>query len=376
MSLRYTRSSLTSMRLRLALLLASLTALGCLMPSIAAAKTGEVTEQPVLGSVAWLSPPYPSGGSAWFTRFEPGKIFALSEGFESTAFEISGTKHSDGDLTQGSDGNVYFTITDNTVGQIEPNVIGRLVPSSGTSTFLTLPSTPTNCAEFVSPIPECGIDLTTGPENTVWYTQFKQKSGEHVAKVGKIGVSEVGTPITQYSLTNSETQPSGIIEAGGSHMWFLQKFGVGFWPAVTYNLAKAKVNGEGKLEVSEYAIPSKAPGELVRGPGESVYLFQNLSENHRIVKVTAEGKTTEVATGEGAKPQGPAVGPAGEIWFVEEEAKKIGRLVPETGEITRYSIPNGAGCNPFGVIRGFKETMLVRERCASETTRLSQVATK
>lgn len=368
------------LRSSLSLLIISLAAL--VSATSAYAKPGDVTEQALVEGIGWLSPHNPLGGNPWYTKINPGgvgiekgKIFELNSSFEGTAFEISGTKKTIGNITQAADGNVYFAESDNTVGQAELGTIGRLVPGTGASSRLSLPSPPSNCGIEGPPIPECGLRLATGPGGTLWYTQFKQKEGEHVARLGRVAIGEAGSPITQYNLSNPETRPWDIIEGGGGRLWFTQKFGYGDWPSASWNLAKAVLNA-GKLEVSEYAIPNKAPGQLSKGAGENIFLIQNAGENHRILRVNPEGKMTEMPLGPGAKPQGAALGPDQKIWFVEEQAKVIARLSPATEEVARYTVPNPIGCRPIAMSPGHGETMLSREECVNGTTRFSVVATK
>jgi streptogramin lyase len=162
-------------------------------------------------------------------------------------------------------------------------------------------------------------------------------------------------------------------------MWFLEKIGYEPSSGDVFDVAKSSLNAKGELEVTSYEIPGNATSaSLVRGSGENVFIVENFSTSHRILRVTPTGEEIEAAIGEGARPQNAALGPDKFIWFVEEEGKKIGRLAPSELKITRYNTANPTGCEPYEVTRGFGESkMLVRENCPTvSNSRISVVSTK
>jgi hypothetical protein len=208
---------------RFALFSAGITALAYIAPGIASATIGETTEQALFSEMNYfLSPHTPLGGSSvWYTPPNPtyNKFFELNENLESTAFTTSAPTGTEGlfDLTQGSDGNIYWTFAETFVGEPEVGFIGKYVKSSGTTSYINLPTSPGTCGPNPEHIlPECGIDLAPGPEETLWYAQYRQFGAvSRVAKIGRIKIKEAGPPITQYNLPNAEALPFDIIEGGG-----------------------------------------------------------------------------------------------------------------------------------------------------------------
>lgn len=145
--------------------------------------------------------------------------------------------------------------------QMKGNAISRFQP-------------PGNLEQIALNIPDAGAyDAVVGADKAVYFTE------KQAASIGRL---QDGT-ITDFTLPNSDSDPTQIINGHTNDIWF-----------------------------SEY----------------------NAS---RIGHLAADGSMTEIALAENARPIGISNDVAGNIWFAEWGARAIGRITPQ-GELSEYPI--------------------------------------
>jgi streptogramin lyase len=109
-------------------------------------------------------------------------------------FPLTGPKSGDpGVMTVGPDGNLWFT-EENYFSTTRGNRIGRISPQD--------PGDGSTIADFELPNPNSNPnDLTVGPDNNLWFTEYNGN---------RIGRITVDGQITEFDLPNRNSAPFGI----------------------------------------------------------------------------------------------------------------------------------------------------------------------
>jgi streptogramin lyase len=214
-----------------------------------------------------------------------------------------------------SDGNVWFTLTENAFGQI-----GRIAPDGTATVFPTL-------------IQSRLDGIVAGPDGALWFTE---------GSAGKIGRATTHGIITNhYAIGVASDYPQAITVGPGSDpdLWFTERDGGKIGRITTAGV------------LTEYAIPTAAssPQSITLGPDGALW-FTETGAN-KIGRITTSGAITEfplpTANGE---PQVITLGPDGAAWFTETAGNRIGRIEPD-GSITELAVPTANG-QPFGITAG------------------------
>lgn len=177
---------------------------------------------------------------------------------------------------------------------------------------------------------ECPNDIATGPESTVWFTDYCN------SEVGKISSSFT---TTAYDLTSAICL-RGITEGPDTNMWAVEE--------CASKIAKITSGG---VVSKEYSLPTNSyPTSIVSGPNSELWFTDYVTS--KIGKITTEGSITEYSLNEPSKYPGPfeiTVGPEKTLWFTEYAGGKIGKMTT-AGAVTEYSLPTGS--KPFGITEG------------------------
>ena len=251
-----------------------------------------------------------SDGKLWFA--DDGNLTAGSiNPFNQIISEIPG----DGlfkivGITNGSDGNVYFTRTE------EQSTIGGIIPATGAArnTFLG----GGNLAWPFIPV--------TGPEGNVWTTEPRDPAV--TTGNDKLGVS---TPRVDTNMA----------PPNGGPIYFLE-------PTLTGNADPQGI--------------AAGPTDTSDNPGEALWVAEftanKIARVQPVFTAGGEGAVVTEYTGlsSGAGPEGVALGPDGNIWFTEFNTGKVGRLTPPSTlggapDIQEFSLPT-ANSQPWGIAAG------------------------
>jgi streptogramin lyase len=203
-------------------------------------------------------------------------------------------------------------------------------------------------------------DITTGPDNNLWFTNL------NTSKIGKI--TTTGS-ITEYSLPGGSSEPRSIIAGPNGNLWFtnsasqigqittagqITEYSLGsqrpafnltpgpdgnVWFTDAYRSTVGKITLTGG--VTEYSMPAESePRGIVAGPDGNLWVTEYRAS--KIVKMTTSGVVlAQYALPAESEPTGITVGPDSELWFGEFKTHRIGKITT-SGVITEYSLPSGA----------------------------------
>jgi virginiamycin B lyase len=193
-----------------------------------------------------------------------------------TEFPLSRESLFPGGIVQGPDGNLWFLVTKGqpgkTAGEMQlRSVIDRITPTGQITEFALPPGTQTWS--------EQPVDLTSGPENSIWYLRYD-----------RLGRVSMDGSVTQLPITGPNGQ-GGLTAGPEGNLW--------------YTSSKA-INGQPLF----YFLGRTSPNE----------------------------DTQEFPIGSDVGLWGITTGPDNAIWFTESFTKKIGRITPD-GQITQFSVP-------------------------------------
>jgi streptogramin lyase len=240
-------------------------------------------------------------------------------------------------LTPGppSDGNVFFTLTENAFGQI-----GRIAPDGTATVFPTL-------------IQSRLEGIVAGPDGALWFAE---------GSAGKIGrATTQGTVTNHYAVGVASDYPLAIAVGPGPSpdLWFTERDGGKIGRITTAGV------------LTEYAIPTPAssPQSITLGPDGAMW-FTETGAN-KIGRITTAGAITEFSIPTpNAGPQVVTLGPDGAVWFTEKGGNRIGRIAPD-GEITEIAVPT-ANSQPYGIVAGPDGNLWFTE---SRTHKIGQLIT-
>ena len=284
-------------------------------PAAAGSEPGAITEGP--------------DGNVWFTESGAAKIGKINPGGVVTEYSIP-SGHASG-ITSGPDKNLWFTNT-------STSQIGKMT-TSGAVTMYSLPtgSNPTNIVaipggnlwfleegtnkigeittagtitEYMVSKENVKLDgLTVGPEGSLWFTVFSY------SEIGKMTTSGV---ITWYSIAY-EAAANSITTGLEGDLWFTEAYGP---ESGAPNVGKITPSGM----VTEYPLPEgSSVSGIVAGLEGNLWFVDGSS---KIGKVTTAGHVTEYSQPSGSRPDSITTGPGGNFWFSDWGTSKIGTISP------------------------------------------------
>jgi len=203
--------------------------------------TGTFTMYPLPTSGAATDIVSGPGSSLWFTN-SANKIGRMTLLGTFTEFSIPTANSSPGGITNGPDGNIWFT-------ENAANKIGKITPAG----VITEYSVPT-AGSFT-------LDITAGPDGNLWFTEYLNH------KVGKVNTSG---SFTEYSLPITSSQPNSITAGPDGNLW------VGDFSA---NSRVFRVTPGGAI--TQYGTPTyqAQPYDVTSGPDGNIW-FTEFTANH------------------------------------------------------------------------------------------------
>jgi len=237
-----------------------------------------------------------------------------------TEFSLSAPNHGPTGITQGPDGNIWFTEID----AVNGNRIGRITPSGQITEFAT------GITSGSQP-----FDITVGPDGNLWFTETADRIGR-ITPTGQ--VTEFTAGITAGS------EPSGIFAGPDGNLWFTEPLGPSGLGAI------ARITPTGVVtEFRTGLTPDSEPFEITVGSDHNLWFTELLGG---VGRITTAGVITEFRTGitPGFQPDGITLGPDGDIWFTEFGGK-IGRITT-AGQVTEFSAGLSTGGSPNGITTG------------------------
>ena len=272
-------------------------------------QTGELTNGP--------------DGNLWFTEFTSGRIGRITPGGTLTEFSVPGAAILR-DIVTGPDGNLWFT----DVFAFSSPYIGRITPTGTVTKF---------------PVGHPGTYITKGPDGALWFA----------AQDGFLG--RITTSGAYSEFPTGSANPFGITTGPDGNLWF----------------TSADLSVIGKMTTSGlvtlYPIPSGGLAfSIVGNPADgNVWFtegnfcgaqFNNIPCVNLVAKITPTGAATEYQTTN--TPHDITVGPDNRLWFKEQSGPGSTALIgaiATNGTLSEYqskqlSFPRVAG--PRGITSG------------------------
>jgi len=214
------------------------------------------------------------------------------------------------DLTQGADGNAWFTY-------MYGDTIGRITPS-GTITNYTVPTSGSD-----------PFSITEGPDGKAWFTE---RAGGKIANIDTSGnVAEPITLPTGHSPTSIVTGPDG-------NLWFTENG--------SNKIGRMTTSGA----VTQYAIPTanSEPYFITNGPDGAMWFGEYGGDN--LGRITTTGTISEYPVNKtSADISGMQTFSDGTLWFAGNNYI-IGRATfPPAAPVVQVTNP-GAGSTVSGTV--------------------------
>ena len=273
-----------------------------------------------------------SDGNLWFT--ENSKIGRITPSGTVTEFDASTPDLPPRGIAAGADGNLWIPVSEFDDGT---GALVRMTTSGAVVDFWLT-------GKFLSP---CGV--ASGPDGNLWLTQCNGSSIS-IARMTPSG------DLTTFPLPESGYFSITIAAGPDGNLWFTDHLNPLIWRITTTGVftpfSTSSVVGEiargpdgnvwftepdaiGRITpsgvITEFPLPTPASGSAGIAAGPDGALWFTESNPGRIGRITTAGEISElILPAPGANPsphpQGIAAGPDGAIWFTEPGSNKIGRL--------------------------------------------------
>jgi virginiamycin B lyase len=219
------------------------------------------------------------------------------------------------EITQGSDGNFWFTESHVNPPQPDNHHIGRITPAGDITEFLV--------CQFCFP-----NDIAQGSNGILYFTKSDPGLGRITAD---------GTVLPDVIPSNTLANGNGVA-ASGDDVYFTSFNTNSIW---RYNAASDAF--------TEYPVPTPGanPYDVTVAPDGSVWFTEfHADAIGRLDPAT--GVVTETPVGDG--PNGPrelTIATDGKVWFTKRFDNSVGFFDPATGAVTEFALAPGRG--PEGI---------------------------
>jgi virginiamycin B lyase len=216
--------------------------------------------------------------------------------------------------------------------------------------------------------------ITSGPDGNIWFTESSGSTGE-IGRITTEGMdTEYLIPTAEGSQERPESSfPSGIAQGPGASMWFTDE---GTNNESEYFIGRITLKQGEAPQIKEFPIPPKEiyPREIAEGPDGAMWFTATSPSGGQIGRINAEGAVTQypipIAPAsqehpEFSEPNGIGQGPDGHMWFTDDgtnnEGKSfIGRIDTSTGKVDEFLIPTKESY-PHGIAQGSNGDMWFNE---------------
>lgn len=282
-----------------------------------------------------------SDGNLWFTalaeKTPAGIVERITPQGSVKVFQLPNGSFSNS-ITSGPDGNLWIK---------EPGKIGRITTTGTISEFSLSSSTRIDTENWPATLYGSTLwgDITTGPDHALWFTEPPASLNEN----GKIGrITTTGT-ITEYS--TSKIYPFGITTGSDGNLWFT---------AIDYSKfggVIGRITPTGSIRL--FPLPKGFFSlYIVSGPDGNLWFTEADLDgwNDKIGRITLTGTISEFPVPDRlSNVNGITAGPDNAIWFTEDtsnhgEKGRIGRITLN-GSMKEFPLPTSSG-GPGGITVG------------------------
>ncbi len=279
-------------------------------------------------------------------------------------FRIPTSNTSPKGITQGSDGNFWFTEGFVNPPQLNNQNVGRITPAGVITEFQV-------CTDTCGP-----NDIVQGPNGILYFTT-NHPGLRRITNTGVLmaDVAPTNPPFADASLANGNG-----IAAHGSDIWFAAFNTNSIWRFNTvtnaftefvpptavsdpYDVA-VDANGNvwfteqvntgqiGRIDAVSGAITERAlanvPRQITIATDGTVWFTERFA--NMVGRLTpSTNAVAEFSLGPGTGPEGIAAAPDGSVWIAQSDAGNVARITLSAGTAIISQAPNVKGSQPFGV---------------------------
>ena len=244
-------------------------------------------------------------------------------------------------ITQGSDGNFWFTESHVNPPQTDNHHVGRITPTGDITEFLV--------CQFCFP-----NDIVQGPGGVLDFT--KSAPG-----LGRITTS--GTVLPDVVPPNTSANGNGVTPSGN---------GIYFAAFNTNSIWRYNVLTD---DFTEFPIPTPGaiPADVDAAPDGTIW-FTEFGADQIGRLDPATGVITETSLGGGANgPRSIAIATDGKVWFTKRFDNSVGFLDPVSGAVTTFPLAPGAG--PEGIAAAPDGSVWFTQTLAGNVARITAAGT-
>ncbi|MEO8970793.1 MAG: Virginiamycin B lyase [Ktedonobacteraceae bacterium] len=191
--------------------------------------------------------------------------------------------------------------------------------SHGSNTTRAIPNGIGSIVEYAlpAPHPQSPFDITTGPDQLLWFTDSATNS---------VGKSTTVGAVTLYALPPGVTQPFGITSGPDGNLWFTL-FG---------SNQIGKVTTLGVFTIYPIPTANSAPWDITAGPDGNLWFTESAAG--KIGRITTSGVVTEYPLPNASSQPLGITSAFGSLWFCEFTSNKIGKITT-VGVISEFQLP-------------------------------------
>ena len=288
-----------------------------------------------------------STGRIWFTEKVGKKLTVYDpEKKEFATYSLPSSWGNMGfsNITLGTDGEIWFTVTRWVEGAEEPHILGKFTPADGYFTKYALPH---------NSIPE---ELIVDAKGTIW---FLASNKNYLYRVDPKTFALKGYPIP-----TANGNPKSLAVDQKGQIWFVES---------TANKIGKFVPEQEAFNEYELLTQFANPGKISIDKHGKIW-FVEVTAN-RLAVFSPEQKRFDgaIIPTPGSSPVALVNDDNGNVWFLEYKANKVGVFNSEKATFHEYDIPS-YGSLPSAIVIDRKRSLLWFTQSATETKRLGMLS--
>jgi len=214
-------------------------------------------------------------------------------------------------ITQGSDGNFWFTEAHVNPPQTANHHVGRITPAGAITEFLV--------CDFCFP-----TDIAEGGGGILYFTKNDPALGR---------ITTTGTVLPDVVAPNSLANGNGVAALGANV----------YYAAFNTNSIWRYSSATNAFTEFPIPTPSATPFDVAVAGDGTVWFTEFGADKVGHLNPTT-GAINEISTGPGPNgPRGIAIGTDGKVWFTRRFENTVGFINPATNAVTQFTIPAGRG---------------------------------
>lgn len=241
------------------------------------------------------------------------------------------------EITQGSDGNFWFTESHVNPPQTDNHHVGRITPSGAITEFLV--------CQFCFP-----NDIVQGPNGILYFTKSDPALGR---------ITTGGEVLSDVAMPNSLANGNGIA-AHGNDIW-----------VTTFNTNSVWRYNTVTGAFTEFLLPTQSaiPYDIAVAADGTVW-FTEFGANQIGRLNPSTGAITETPVGGGPNgPRGITIATDGKVWFTKRFDQSVGFLDPATNQVTEFPLATSTG--PEGIAGAPDRSVWFAQSVAGNVARIT-----